>query len=320
MTWRCMVGCIVLIWVSITAGALIHDRAFAGTGTTIATPTYVGGQTCIACHPKEAELWKHSHHALAMQVANSSTVLGDFDNASFEKDGVTSLFFRRDDEYFVRTDGPDGQLQEYKIAYTFGLDPLQQYLIAFPNGRYQALSIAWDGRPAVAGGQRWFHLYPREPIGHRDILHWTGPQQNWNYMCADCHSTDLRKNYRLAEDRYETTWSDINVSCEACHGPGSRHVEWAKAVQSGRASPDPARGLTVQLRDVSGSTWTFQPGSRSRSATHRRHRRPRWRRAHAVTPGGLRSGRTINPDSPWRRPIVPRCWMKACTTPMANSR
>ena len=214
----------------------------------------------MTCHAREAERWKGSDHARAMQPANSATVLGNFDHATFEKDGVTSTFFSRDGEYFVRTDGPDGQLHDYKIDYTFGVDPLQQYLIAFPNGRYQALSIAWDSRPAAAGGQRWFHLYPQEKIDHRDILHWTGQLQNWNFMCADCHSTNLQKDYRLAEDRYQTTWSDINVSCEACHGPGSRHVAWAQDGPSGRPEPDPTRGLVAPLKDTSGGVWAFPPG------------------------------------------------------------
>ena len=238
--------------------------AFAGrqadAATTTADPTYVGGQVCVTCHVREAERWKGSDHARAMQPANSATVLGNFDHATFEKDGVTSTFFSRDGEYFVRTDGPDGQLHDYKIDYTFGVDPLQQYLIAFPNGRYQALSIAWDSRPAAAGGQRWFHLYPQEKIDHRDILHWTGQLQNWNFMCADCHSTNLQKDYRLAEDRYQTTWSDINVSCEACHGPGSRHVAWAQDGPSGRPEPDPTRGLVAPLNDTSGGVWAFPPG------------------------------------------------------------
>jgi predicted CXXCH cytochrome family protein len=226
----------------------------------MATATYVGGQTCGTCHPREAERWQSSDHARAMQPANQTTVLGDFDHTTFEKDGVTSTFFRRNGDYFVRTDGPDGQLQEYKIAYTFGVDPLQQYLAAFPHGRYQALSIAWDTRPVAVGGQRWFHLYPNEKIDHRDILHWTGPLQNWNFMCGDCHSTNLQKNYRPAEDRFETTWSDINVSCEACHGPGSRHVEWARDAQQGRAPPDPTHGLVVPLKGSSGGAWTFPTG------------------------------------------------------------
>jgi tetratricopeptide (TPR) repeat protein len=248
-------------------GMLLVIAFFPGTAgrqadaaTTMANPTYVGGQACSACHLREVERWKGSDHALAMQSANNTTVLGNFDNVTFEKDGVTSTFFRHEGEYFVRTDGPDGQLHEYQIAYTFGVDPLQQYLIAFPNGRYQALSIAWDSRSAAAGGQRWFHLYPHEKIDHRDILHWTGPLQNWNFMCADCHSTNLQKGYRLAEDRYQTTWSDLNVSCEACHGPGSRHVEWAQGAPSGHSGPDPTHGLVAPLKDPLGGVWTFPPG------------------------------------------------------------
>ena len=106
----------------------------------------------------------------------------------------------------VRTDGPDGTLHDYEITHTFGVDPLQQYLITFPDGRRQALSIAWDARPAAQGGQRWFHLYPDQQITHRDPLHWTGMYQNWNFMCADCHSGHLQRNYDADTDRYATTW------------------------------------------------------------------------------------------------------------------
>jgi predicted CXXCH cytochrome family protein len=221
---------------------------------------YVGGQACAGCHRAQYELWKTSDHALAMQPADGKTVLGNFNTATFTKDGVTSTFFTRDGRYFVRTDGPDGALHEYRIAYTFGVEPLQQYLIEFPRGRYQALSIAWDSRPAAAGGQRWFHLYPGEKIHHGDVLHWTGLLQNWNYMCADCHSTNLQKNYRLAEDRFDTTWTDVNVSCEACHGPGSRHVAWAQPGARDRSIGDPLRGLVVSLQDTPGNRWALAPG------------------------------------------------------------
>jgi tetratricopeptide (TPR) repeat protein len=208
-----------------------------------------------------------SDHALAMQQANERTVLGDFRKATFAKDGVTSTFFQRDGSFFVRTDGPDGRLSEFKIAYTFGVDPLQQYLIEFPKGRFQALSIAWDTRLAEHGGQRWFHLYPKERIDHRDILHWAGPLQNWNFMCADCHSTNLQKNYRAAEERFETSWSEINVSCEACHGPGSRHVAWAREFAAGRASQDASRGLEVLLKDPAAGKWVIPPGKANAALT-----------------------------------------------------
>ena len=161
-----------------------------------------------------------------MQHATDKSVLGDFNEASFDYHGVRSRFFRRNGKFLVETDGPDGKLATFEVKYTLGVDPLQQYLIEFPDGRVQALSIAWDTRPKEQGGQRWFHLYPDQKLPAGDRLHWTGRDQTWNYQCADCHSTDLKKNYDLAADTYATSWTDIDVSCEECHGPGSRHGAW----------------------------------------------------------------------------------------------
>ncbi len=128
--------------------------------------TFVGREACAPCHAEEDRRWKGSHHDLAMQEATAETVLGNFDDATFTHYGVTSTFFKRDGKFFVKTDGPDGRLHEYPIAYTFGVYPLQQYLIAFPGGRYQALNVCWDTRPAKEGGQRWFHLYPKEEVSY----------------------------------------------------------------------------------------------------------------------------------------------------------
>jgi Tfp pilus assembly protein PilF len=196
-----------------------------------------------------------------MQEATAQTVLGNFQQAQFTYFGVTSTFYQRDGKFMVRTDGPDGELHDYEIAYTFGVYPLQQYLIAFPGGRLQALSIAWDSRPRAQGGQRWFHLYPHEPIRHDDLLHWTGLNQNWNSQCAECHSTNLHKHYDPQSDQFRTTWAALNVSCEACHGPGSRHVTWAQC-PSGWDKQDAAadKGLVVRLPERVGVTWSMDPG------------------------------------------------------------
>jgi predicted CXXCH cytochrome family protein len=190
-----------------------------------------------------------------MAEATEQTVLGDFGDKRFTHFGVTSRFFRRDDRIFVNTEGPDGALHDYEIRYTFGWMPLQQYLIELPGGRLQALSIAWDSRPKEQGGQKWFHLYANERIAPGDELFWTKPSQNWNYMCAECHSTDLRKNYRPDGDRYETGWAEINVACEACHGPGARHVAWA--AKEPRDAADGSKGLVVRLGNVDGAGWVM---------------------------------------------------------------
>jgi hypothetical protein len=223
---------------------------------------FVGGAVCATCHGAEADLWRGSHHDLAMQPATAETVLGDFDDATFTAYGVTSRFFTAGRAAsLVTTEGPDGALHDYEIAYTFGVAPLQQYLIAFPGGRYQVLGIGWDSRPGDQGGQRWFHLYEGEHIPAHDELHWTGINQNWNFMCAECHSTNLRRGYDLGNDRYETTWSEIDVACEACHGPGSAHVAWAERGDDGTAAGDETKGLVVSLRDRRDVAWAFEEGA-----------------------------------------------------------
>ena len=225
-----------------------------------AVATYVGEARCAQCHAEQAQAWQTSHHALAMQTASDTSVLGNFKDAHFTKDGVTSTFFKKENKFYVHTEGPDGKPQDYVLPYTFGVSPLQQYLGAFPNGRLQSFVVAWDSRSKQQDGQRWFHLYPSQKITPADPLHWTGRNQTWNYMCADCHSTNLRKNYDLAKDSYETTWSDIDVSCESCHGPGSNHVAWAEARKKGSyQSSNGADGLVADLKPAKGSWAISEP-------------------------------------------------------------
>ncbi len=188
---------------------------------------YVGSEECQSCHADAFAKWSGSHHDLAMQDA--ANILGDFDDAMFTQGKATFRFFRRDDKYWVESQDSTGTFSEWEIAYTFGVDPLQQYLVRFPNGRFQSLSVAWDTRPSDQGGQRWFHLYPDDPPRPGDPFHWTGAYQTWNHMCAECHSTNLQKGFDSDTDSYETTWSEIDVACEACHGPGSLHVADARA-------------------------------------------------------------------------------------------
>jgi len=234
-------------------------------------PEYIGSTSCAKCHVAETEAWRGSHHDLAMQHANSKTVLGDFNNTAFIYFDVTSRFYIKDGKYYVNTDGPDGKLTEYEVKYVFGVDPLQQYLIELPGGRLQALGIAWDARTKALGGQRWYHLYPDEKISHTDRLHWTKADQNWNYMCADCHSTNLKKNYNLQTDTYDTRWSEINVACEACHGPASRHVNWANKKSSLPSSEQDNKGLVVKLDERASVSWQIDSATGTAKRSNKRN-------------------------------------------------
>jgi len=225
-------------------------------GVGAAEAPFAGSDSCASCHEQAYQAWRSSHHYQAMLLASAESVLGAFDGRRFEYAGITSRFFRQDDKYFVETDDENGELRVFEIAYTFGFYPLQQYLVAFPGGRYQALNIVWDSRPEAEGGQRWIHLYPEdaegqsEPVRHDDIVHWTGSFQNWNSRCAACHSTGLAKNYSAATRSYATGWQEINVACEACHGPAAAHLEWAHAPAGGKESTAGAhKGFDYSLDD-----------------------------------------------------------------------
>lgn len=213
------------LWI-LLAVIVVSAVTFGGIGWRVSsalppgmTAEYVGRDRCIQCHQVEYEKWKGSHHDRAMEVANPQTVLGDFADKTFEVNGVESKFFREDGKYFVHTEGREGKMETFELPYTFGFDPLQQYLAKFPDGRYQALPIAWD-----TNKKEWFHLYEAEKLKPDEWLYWTHWGMNWNHQCAECHSTNLQKNYDPKTDTYHTTWTDIDVSCEACHGPGSIHL------------------------------------------------------------------------------------------------
>lgn len=237
----------------------------------IEAPRLAGTETCTRCHATEATAWRDSHHARAMQEARDETVLGTAE-ATVSEGGIETRLSRRDGKHFVHATGPDGVSRDYEALYTFGIDPLQQLLLPLDRGRLQATTIAWDARPAAAGGQRWFGLHGDERLAPDDVLHWTGPAQRWNSMCAECHSTNVRKGYQVETDHYDTTWSELSVGCEACHGPGSRHVAWAEATARGAAVRAEDRALPVALaRDA--ATWTFLGGApiAQRSAARRSH-------------------------------------------------
>lgn len=212
-----------------------------------AAPTrYVGSEKCKPCHEAVYDKWRGSHHDLAMDEANESTVLGDFDDANYTDpyNHVVSRFYRKDGKYFVFTEGPNGELGDYEISHTFGVYPLQQYLVPFPGGRLQCLNIAWDVEL-----KQWYRLPPDHQISPDDWLHWTQRGQTWNAMCAECHSTNVTKGYDPENDTYQTTWSEMDVGCEACHGPGSRHLEWADKPPLARRRIENF-GLAVAKRDL----------------------------------------------------------------------
>ena len=184
---------------------------------------FVENSACAECHQEQYEEWQKSHHFHAMEPANSTSVLGNFNDTVFQQAYKSTRFFRENDKFYVNIEGPGGKPRDYQVLFTFGYFPLQQYLVELDGGRLQALTVAWDSEK-----EKWFSLLPGENIDSSDPLHWTARAHNWNSRCAECHSTDFRKNYDIEANSFRSEWATENVSCQSCHGPGEAHIKWAK--------------------------------------------------------------------------------------------
>ncbi len=199
---------LALIWSNVLAGSAVAQD-------------YVGSNACIDCHQDEAAAWEGSHHALAWTEVEDGSVLADFDGTTFEHDGMTVSFELSSGQPLAEVTEKDGSVTLYPVHSVVGIEPLQQYLFETEPGRLQSFDVVWDTKIG-----RWYHLYPDQDLPPDDGLHWTGPYKNWNARCAECHATGFVKDYDGGTRQYASTQVEIGVGCEACHGPGSEHLEW----------------------------------------------------------------------------------------------
>jgi len=257
---------VALLSALIVSGCGTPDTADTSTSLTetaghpqAALAGYAGSTSCAECHQQEVSNWAGSHHQLAMLEATPDTILGDFDTR-LEHNGKRTEFIRDGEKFIIRTDDTGKGQQDFEVLYTFGVEPLQMYLVKLTNGKIQAFSLAWDSRQVADGGQKWFHVYGNEQIPAEDPLHWTQTSQNWDTMCADCHSTGLNKRYDLKNDSFNTTWTEVNVSCEACHGPAAEHVKLVTSADPATQAAE-KHGFAKSFDERDNITWELNAAS-----------------------------------------------------------
>ncbi len=205
---------------------------------------FVGSETCASCHKAQGEAYLNSHHAKALVTPSAEFSKERFDASHFlTKQGGATKFALREDGPVVITPTASAKSETFPITHVSGVWPIEQYVVATERGKLQALSVVWDSRVKAEGGNRWFHVYGSDGIAPKDPLFFTEPAQNWNHMCAECHSTWVERRYDLASDSFDTRWAELSVGCEACHGPGAEHVRSAKAA----TASTPIAPLPVRL-------------------------------------------------------------------------
>lgn len=214
--------------------------------------SYVGSQVCSTCHTDAKADWETSHHALAWTEPSPETIVADFNNTEFLHDGVLTEFSRRGADFHIKVTEIDGSVVEYRVHSVAGIEPLQQYILETEPGRLQSFDVVWDTIE-----KRWFHLYPDQKLPPDDGLHWSGPYKNWNARCAECHATGFEKNYDASNQSYASEQAEIGVGCEACHGPGSGHVEWAERSVSSELAPPAGYGFSMDFANA-GTQATIQ--------------------------------------------------------------
>ena len=240
----------------------LANLAAAQTGNVAA---YVGSESCTECHSEAAAAWKGSHHQLAWTLPGPDTVMGDFDGTSFDHDGSSTEFSKVDGEYRMTITERDGSVTTYPVHSVAGIEPLQQYLLETENGRLQSNDIVWDTEK-----KEWYSLYPDQDLPIGDGLHWGGPYKTWNARCAECHATGYQRNFGQRTRQYASTQAEMGVGCEACHGPGSAHLDWAAGRAVASSSVDLNElGLTISLTPETGAEVQIQQcaGCHSRRET-----------------------------------------------------
>ena len=249
-----------LITLSLRASTLEtapHEQRPATT-THVATlpPTtsgdYLGSTMCARCHQEDFDQWQRSLHIRMTKPIAEATVVGDFSEGTrFADHGRSFEFGRAGGRPFIRVAFGSGIPETFPVDYTLGHKRYQGYLSKLPDGRIYVLPAFWH-----IESRRWVDWKEITPIP--DDAH--DLRQIWNTNCFNCHATNLAQGFDVKTKRYETTWTEMGIGCEACHGPGRPHVELMDAWEKNPASK-PAYDNSTKNRDLSGILKIFSPRS-----------------------------------------------------------
>jgi predicted CXXCH cytochrome family protein len=230
-------------------------RANQPSGPAADANSYLGSAACQRCHETEYASWRRTLHVQMTKPIAEATVEGAFGDdrpVRFEAYGRSYAMEKRDGRYFVSVAHGSRPPEKFAVDYTLGARRFQGYLSKLPDGRIYVLPVFWHNE-----SKRWLDWKEITPIPN-DPDH--DLRQIWNVTCVNCHATNLAKNYDVATKTYRTTWTEMGIGCEACHGPGQAHVtiedEWAKSPET-----KPAFDNSAKNRDLGRILRIFSPRS-----------------------------------------------------------
>ena len=189
---------------------------------------YLGSQSCARCHDVEHTQWKNSLHIKMTKPVAEATIVGDFrERTKFADHDRSYTFGMKDGKPLVNVSFGGRQAEAFTVDYTLGAKRYQGYLTMLPEGGIYVLPVFWH-----IASKRWVDWKEITPIpdGAHDL------RQLWNANCFNCHGTNIVQGYDLNEKKYRSTWTEMGIGCEACHGPGRQHVAVMEAWEKDPAS------------------------------------------------------------------------------------
>jgi predicted CXXCH cytochrome family protein len=189
---------------------------------------YLGSAACERCHQAEHGAWKNSLHIKMTRPIAEATVVGDFrEGTKFSDHDRSYQFGMKDGKPYISISFGGAAPETFAVEYTLGSKRYQGYLAKLPAGGIYVLPVFWH-----VANQRWIDWKEITPIP--EGAH--GIRQIWNTNCFNCHATNIVQGYDVNEKAYKSTWTEMGIGCEACHGPGKPHVALMDAWEKDPAS------------------------------------------------------------------------------------
>jgi hypothetical protein len=179
---------------------------------------YAGAAACAECHQKAYEEWKGSPHGRAMALPDDQTVLAPFDGKPVRLRDGTVTPSREAGGWFMTMRSASGE-ERHRVELVLASGRQHQdYVTRTPEGNLVPLPIYWS-----TVGHRWNPIGPYfgGALDRAAPIYW-GRSEVMELKCFNCHLSQAR--HRADGKRVETTWVDLPVNCEACHGPGRAHI------------------------------------------------------------------------------------------------
>lgn len=218
---RCWSAPIAGLYLALTAIVVTPPQAMA-------EPTYMGSAACGLCHKTIYEKWKDTLHNKSQQEISAVN-----DPVVVEWSGTVKLKAGKIPEATIQlNETPDGvhrvtlidakdptKRATYSVVRTYGgWGWKQRYQVKIGESHY-ILPIQWNQATS-----RWVPYNLQYWYNDDGSLRVPALNRSFEAQCAGCHNTGLQIE-KTATGEFRSTYVELNIGCEKCHGPGSDHVK-----------------------------------------------------------------------------------------------